>query len=400
MKEPEESKAEASAVTVRARRERGKLAQRAFRQRQIDTIRNLEDENKRLRDAILAISDAAGQDEKLSLAIWNARKAAGLPFTEVDSQLPAAAGINSDDSGWSSSDSNDGIANITPALPLDDEIWGFLTPSFDNSNELNENWAQPLPDSNLEISAAPLPESDVLDTGVDMTMLSSMQDSIGAPGSWFELDKAIHYTTPPADIIPYLGIGAYTFAGQIFWSSMAFGFQAIRAIVSSPSPPPAAVSTVTDVFTYTMKRVALPQIMYLMHSRLLFRRYGYAQPPANSSDNERQLWSWALGPNLTTELSACMGAEFQKRGVRRDDFLTPLDVEQQLRSRFRDEYPVFEAALRGQALSEEHIACMRRLMQIMSRQSICFGDGPRWRPEAVDSLVNGWNIGTKPVVVC
>lgn len=235
-------------------------------------------------------------------------------------------------------------------------------------------------------------------------MLSSMYtggqiNSTAVPVVWPDADRPLQMVHPPPDIVPYMGDGAYTLAGQLYWTAMAFGFQAIRAITSSPSPPPAAVDIVTETFTYTMRHAALPQIMTMMQARLLFRRYGYFQHPANRSVDEQQYWSWALDPSVVTDLGTDMGREFQKAGVRKDDFLTPLDVERLLRDRFRDDYPVFEAALKGQALSEEHVACMRRLMQIMSRQSICFGDGPRWKPESVETLINGWEMSTSPVAV-
>lgn len=220
-----------------------------------------------------------------------------------------------------------------------------------------------------------------------------------ALASWPDPDRPLQLVTPPPDIVPYMGAGAYTLAGQMYWAAMAFGFQAIRTILSSPSPPPAAVDIVTDLFTYTMRHIELPRIMYMMQSRLLFRKYGYFQHPANRSVDERQYWSLALDPKALSELGADLGREFQKAGVQKDEFLTPLDVERRLRDRFRDDYAVFEAALRGQALAEEHVVCMRRLMQIMSRQSICFGDGPRWRPESVETLISGWQMNSSPIAV-
>ncbi|KAI1777416.1 hypothetical protein F4818DRAFT_410263 [Hypoxylon cercidicola] len=389
---------------ITARRERGKLAQRAFRQRQIDTIRSLEDENQKLRDAITAICDVAAQDNAaLSLAISNARKIAGLPIAEVERQ-PSAPAMSSDDSGWSSSDSSDGIANVTPPISLEDDNLDFALSSYDG-NESNEVWSQLLPADNSAMYG-PSTDSKMLDTGVDISMLSSMYtgeqiSSTGAFASWPDpnADRPLQFVNPPPDIVPYLGAGTYTLAGQLYWTAVAFGFQAIRAISESPSPPPAAVNIVTKLFTYTLRQVALPQIMYVMHARLLFRRYGYFQPPANGSIDDRQYWSWALDPAVTAEICAELGRRFQKAGIRKDDFLTPLDVERRLRDRFRDGYVVFEAALKGQALAEEHVACMRRLMQIMSRQSICFGDGPRWRPESVETLINGWEMNTSPVAV-
>ncbi|KAI1472990.1 uncharacterized protein F4812DRAFT_35027 [Daldinia caldariorum] len=212
------------------------------------------------------------------------------------------------------------------------------------------------------------------------------------PSATFEPDRAIHVADPPPDIVPYMGNGAYTLAGQIYWAALAFGFQALRAIVSSATPPPVAVNVVIHQWSLTSMRLSLPQIMRVMHARLTFRRYGYFYFANDQYAEELKSY---LDPILVERLSATLRKDVKKIGINKSDFLTPLDFEKELRERFRDEYPVFEAALRGQAFDEEHVACMRKLIQLMSRQAICFGDGPRWRPESVDTLVHGWTMSTK-----
>ncbi|KAI0888343.1 uncharacterized protein GGS22DRAFT_178214 [Annulohypoxylon maeteangense] len=377
--------------SVTARRERGKLAQRAFRQRQIDTIRSLEGENQRLRKAISDISVAARQsDVALSLAISSACGVAGLPTSETDDQ-PALT--NSEDSGWSS---NDDAVNVAPvssdAVSSDyDNIFKYLIPSFDDKEVVDE-WSQFFPTGDSETYVSPT-NLEIFDSGIDMTP-PPIQLALGPPLNTvdisqytFEPDRAIHLTNPPPDIVPYMGEGAYTLAGQIYWTAMAFGFQAIKAIISTSTPPPAAVNTVSDIFTHTLKHIPLPKLMYLMHARLAFRRYGYFH--LASDENWEAIKSF-LDPTGPAKIHAALSDSLQKSGVRKDDFLTPLTVEQRLRDRFQDAYPVFEAALRGRAVAAEHVACMRQLMRVVSRQSLCFGDGPRWRPESVDALAAAW----------
>ncbi|KAL7622589.1 hypothetical protein AAE478_008098 [Parahypoxylon ruwenzoriense] len=382
---------------ITTRRERGKLAQRAFRQRQIDTIRNLEDENQRLRDAISLISDAEGQDNNaLSLAILSARKVAGLPIVQArDPTTPAQADSGLDGSSRSSRASDDdGAAKVSSGwFPDDDGFeYEFVMPS--NDEDYVGDWSSlPYPATNLRTYAS-LTSLEALDSGVDVNSpgLTHIGEITGAPATWFEPDRAIHLVNPPPDIVPYMGEGAYTIAGQMYWAAMAYGFQAIHAVMSSPTPPPAAMDTVMDIFANTLKRVALPHIMYMMRARLSFRRYGYFHPVGGEQ-------YWAVDPGSATEIGPALSAEFLKEGVRKDDFLTPLDIERRLQDQFQDEYPVFEATLRGQAFSEGHVACMRRLMQVMSRQSICFGDGPRWKLESIGALVDGWKSGTRPIAI-
>ncbi|KAI0839643.1 hypothetical protein F5Y06DRAFT_11509 [Hypoxylon sp. FL0890] len=401
-REPKESRSGQTEAPdyITARRERGKLAQRAFRQRQIDTIRNLEHENQRLRDAISAISDAVGQNEvMLSLAVSNARRVAGLPVSEANSQPTVPTVTSTDDSGWSSNASNDDATHVAPVSSETDDILEFLMPSF-GVMEPFENWSQSFPPESSEMLISQN-NFEMFDSGIGMPSPRSVPSAgnlslMGAPATSFEPDRALHITQPPLDIMPYMGAGAYTLAGQMYWSAMAFGFQAVKAIISTPTPPPAAVDIVADQFMHTLKLVTLPKILYLMHSRLTFRRYGYFH--LASEEHFEKIKSF-LDPAVPLRISAAVGEELERSGVRKDDFLTPLDVERRLRDRFRDGYPIFEAALRGQAVSAQHVACMRRLMQIMSRQSICFGDGPRWRPESVDTLANGWRTSTGSLAV-
>ncbi|KAI1102876.1 hypothetical protein F4804DRAFT_249644 [Jackrogersella minutella] len=388
---------------VSARRERGKLAQRAFRQRQIDTIRSLEEENQKLRKAISDISDAARQNDvapSLTLAISDARRVAGLPVTEMAGQ-PSGSGIpTSEDSGWSSSTSNDDVANVDLVPSQNDSMFGFMM-SSSGGQELMDEWSQLLLAGNTDAYVPSSTNQETFDSGVDMTAPSVPHmrgplSTMGVPLPSFEPDRAIHLTNPPPDIVPYMGAGAYTLAGQMYWSAMAFGFQAIKAIISTSEPPPAAVHIVEDVFMHTLKHMAIPKLVQLMHARLAFRRHGYFQLSSDEHWDEIRSFVDPAGPSKIHDVLA---DELLKAGVRKDDYLTPLDVERQLRDRFRDGYPVFEAALHGRALVVEHVACMRRLMRLLSRQSVCFGDGPRWRPDSVDLLADGWQTSMGQVSV-
>ncbi|KAI2628631.1 hypothetical protein GGR54DRAFT_588049, partial [Hypoxylon sp. NC1633] len=332
----------------------------------------------------------------LSLAISAARRTAGLPPAVVKNQPFSQEAANLEESEWSSGASNDEVVNMAPTSSLDEDILEFLIPSFDVQESV-DSWSHPFPAGSSEMPG-PSFGPDMFDGGIDMATpnlipaVGGYPNFVGSSATPFEPDRAIHLARPPEDIVPYIGAGAYTLAGQMYWTAMAFGFQAIRAILTSSSPPPAAVNIVAALFRHTLKRVALTEIMFLMHARLAFRNPKLDLEPLREK-------RWALDSKVPVELSTSMTNELQKVGLRKDDYLTPLDVERRLRDRFRDEYPIFEAALRGQALAEEHVACMRKLMQIMSRQSMCFGDGPRWKPESVDTIVEGWKMSTNQTAV-
>ncbi|KAI0846137.1 hypothetical protein F5Y00DRAFT_244641 [Daldinia vernicosa] len=385
---------------IAARRERGKLAQRAFRQRQIDTIRSLEEENRKLRRAISAISDAADRnDATISQAIAEARKVAGITTPEAKRKQPAPVIPDLNSSSWSSITPIEATPVAAPASSQESSsLDDFSLASFQISDQAN-SWSQFLSMTSSDAYDLTTNIND-FDGGLGLSM--SNPDYLGGQivptgvSTAFEPDRAIHIADPPPDIIPYMGDKAYTLAGQIYWAALAFGFQALRAIISSATPPPVAVDIITNQWCFTSKRLALPQIMRLMYARLTFRRYGYFHL---ASDKHREEIKSFLDPNLGKRLSIALCDEANKDGFRKADFLSPLDFERELRERFRDDYPIFEAALRGQALDQEHVACMRKLIQLMSRQAVCFGDGPRWRPESVDTLVDGWKMSTRPFAV-
>lgn len=255
------------------------MAQRAFRQRQIDTIRSLEEENRKLRRAISAISDAADRnDATISQAITEARKVAGIAAPEVKRELPAPAIPDLNSSSWSSITPIEATTIAAPAPSQESSgLDDFSLASFEISDQAN-SWSQFL--SMTSSDAYDLTKNlDNFEGGLDMSIsnpdyLGGQKVSTGV-STTFEPDRAIHIAGPPPDIVPYMGDKAYSLAGQIYWAALAFGFQALRAIISSTTPPPVAVDIVTQQWAFTSKRLALPQMMRLMHARLTFRRYGY-----------------------------------------------------------------------------------------------------------------------------
>lgn len=242
----------------------------------------MEQENRRLRKAISAISDAAGkEDAALSRAISDARKVACLPATEDKVCLPAQTVAGPpDDAGWSNGSPNDGTANT--ALISSHYVDASETAmAFFGTQDPGTNWAQFFPGESSETHIS-VSNPETFDSGIDMSMPASENSrgsmvATGTSPAWFEPDRPINLTNPPPDIMPYMGAGAYTLAGQIYWAAMAFGFHTLRTISTTPTPPPAAVVHAMDVFAFTLKRVAIPQIMGLIHARLIFRRYGYFQ---------------------------------------------------------------------------------------------------------------------------
>ncbi|KAK0618991.1 hypothetical protein B0T14DRAFT_198639 [Immersiella caudata] len=220
------------------RRERGRLAQRAFRRRQIDTIRELREENQALRDAIDEISRAAAagpahthnRQSQLQAAIQNAFRVAGLDASLTRSLTDPGEDDDSDP---------------PPGTP------GFPQPQHHRQGLLEGGTIDP----NLDFMSLGAP---LLPTTAAATTSANIYSQLAAPtsplyphqtpseassggrmsprfsyGLWFEPDRAIRIVHPPHDIVPYIGESMRSLAGTIFWTGMGFSLGAFKTLLTA-----------------------------------------------------------------------------------------------------------------------------------------------------------------------
>lgn len=100
------------------RRQRGRLAQRAFRQRQIDTIRTLREENEALKEAIEVIAGVSSRlgDPALHAAVQNARRAAGYGV-DAGALGGGTSGVTISDPPSDADSAGEMIASMYPGVP-------------------------------------------------------------------------------------------------------------------------------------------------------------------------------------------------------------------------------------------------------------------------------------------
>ncbi|RYP83095.1 hypothetical protein DL770_005436 [Monosporascus sp. CRB-9-2] len=379
--------------TVTLRRERGKRAQRAFRQRQIDAIRGLQEENQRLRDAIAKIGGAVSHSESpLIEAIGEACRVASVEAPHSVPNLEPPQPVAENHRLGFSAALLDGEVEIRGGPPLGWTDWSFSTDAETNNQGL-------VGQNSLGIE---YPDQLVLNG--DLDSVTGRHDNsenrgieFGSDDSWspnpiplmtWAPERVLPLADPPPDIIPYLGASAYSLPGRLYWAALTFGFEALQPPTNSGPPAEDAVATILDVFYATVRREKLPLIQNLLHARLQFRRSGYLEAgtahPAGRDPVAHALYADQIV------------AELERVGARKRDFLTPFDVAARLRTLLGEaEYPALEAALCGSPRSREHVPLVRQLVRVITRNSMCFGDSPRWTPEAISRVAASWLAGTR-----
>ncbi|KAB5531172.1 hypothetical protein GE09DRAFT_1251739 [Coniochaeta sp. 2T2.1] len=405
------------------RRERGRLAQRAFRQRQIDTIRAINDENQELKDAIDRIARASafirpGSGESdLVAAVQHARHVARLDVAIEDHRNRRSS---SGGGGHHSSDDAESNAhNLRPSLrqsrqsasststaasigTVDPSIitgphnhhWGGLSTSHSSDETSLEellDWPQPSPQPlsssqsypthpSLAAHAAPSPR---LTYGL---LFNHQQAPPPPPSLAYSSSRTRRVTSPPPDIAAYLGPASQTFSGTLFWSALSYAYHAVRAAIRLPPPiPTTSGETITNihlqvtpthpnedahnVFASVLQYTTLGQLHDLLHARLLFRRQGWvpADHPA------------ARDPDAWIRLHACI---LQHENVDIDNWWAPIDIEAYVRSRMLEDGGV------GGGFGDARV-----VFTTLVPKGRCFGDGPRWSAELVREVVDGTRWG-------
>ncbi|KAK1760156.1 hypothetical protein QBC47DRAFT_355367 [Echria macrotheca] len=237
---------ESGKVELEHKRERGRLAQRAFRKRQIDTIRELREDNQALRAAIDRISRvyATGPvsqalHAELQTALEEAFRVAGLD--------PSLARSFSD-SGEDGED--DDVMSVPSGYPAPGQLGAMLSQSGGNLSLGASVFSAPPVSNQLAMTTQALNPLYTQQAMTQPQMYSQLPFSTSSPpsptlssngrmsprmtyGLWFEPDRNIRIVQPPQDIIPYVGEGMRTLAGAIFWTGMGHSLNALRTILNA-----------------------------------------------------------------------------------------------------------------------------------------------------------------------
>lgn len=304
-----------------SRRERGKLAQREYRKRHANKFQTLQEDNKRLRDAIAAISDAVkvrGRPwAELETAIAEAREAAELePLDFEDS--PAASATTSVTNGGSS-------FTTGPTLYSPPQVPEYSPASVPVRHGTSDPVALVQPDS----------PGPYLDDG-----LSTLAGLI----SWA-------CTTYTVTLWRQIQRGGATTQFEDFMDEHMFG--TLRVMTDQAYLASLARSRLTN---RTVKGCVFRRLGGLADVEALRERYRKLTSASAAAERERQ-----LGPLANPDL-----------------WRSPRDVEEHIRAQSTpEEFERIQAVVQGRA-TDYDVLCVGRFVVSLCGNFVCSPGGPRW----------------------
>ncbi|KAI0159991.1 hypothetical protein GGR52DRAFT_172565 [Hypoxylon sp. FL1284] len=351
---------------LRRRRERGKLAQRAFRKRQAKASQDKRGEAQQLKAAIGDIVRVACSDDRPELlrAVAEAARVAGF------------------DTRRAADDSSEQDREQIPKSP------SSLLPLSSNTRSANEALRNRT-GSGTEILQGPTSSDSGWELGGQMAAVMKPRAILGniSPradyGLWFDTTRYVRMDDPPLEIIPYLGKGKSTFAGHVFWACGEYMLSLCRIVDSNAHTNPQVAREATEkVWSMVQHSPPLHNLRYvraLAEARAEFRERGYVvgDNPAGEVDSGK----------IIQELVA---ADYKSRGEDPSGWMATPDLESYLRRRLSQEsYGHLESVLGLMDANQPDCPLselVRSLIQELAESFICFGDGPRWNAARVSAI--------------
>ncbi|KAM7204721.1 hypothetical protein V8F20_003505 [Naviculisporaceae sp. PSN 640] len=310
------------------KRERGRNAQRAFRQRQINTIRELKDKNQELTDVIEKITQQAARFSRiknpsardrasLDTAIQEARSLAGVPplkpGNDGGAHIQGGGSLRPPTSNNSVEKSTPVIyttgvdPNQAPSRASSPSLIGSVEDMI-FAQDFRKETAQNKEDSQWLASRQYNSHTDSYfpsqETG-PTTAITATGGRVSPRltyGVWFEPDRFIRIINPPGDIVPYLGSNINTLTGALFWAGLGYGFTVLKEVLRmransnlvrsmSLSQNPGTLPLVTRLFGHSIEAAGPnadgEQILHdIIHARFTWRKQGYIPGDHPGADPE------------------------------------------------------------------------------------------------------------------
>ncbi|KAM7193134.1 hypothetical protein V8F33_008006 [Rhypophila sp. PSN 637] len=312
------------------RRERGRMAQRAFRQRQITTIRDLKGRNQELVDAIEHVTRAAARFSRidspssydrasLDTAIKEARSLAGLPPVGQDDNRDDVIRVERDH--WPPISNSLGLDPTQPSIPTAKDsdvssrdssspsqtvsVEDMVYQDFQNRTLQNNTRNQSLVTRQHNSNTNSYFTSQETSAPAITTATGGRISPRLTYGIWFEPDRFIRVINPPSDILPYLGPNINTLAGAIYWAGLGYGFTVLKEVLRMRAQSASVASSllqnsgsasdllpiVNRLFGHTIKAAGpdadAEQMLHdIIHARFTWRKQGYIPGDHPGADPE------------------------------------------------------------------------------------------------------------------
>ncbi|KAG5783818.1 hypothetical protein H9Q73_002551 [Fusarium xylarioides] len=305
------------------RHERGRRSQAAFRKRQAVSNHALADQNACLKRGIQRLLDAAQGDERPDMI-------------GIFRELAMAADLE-----------------VPPSVSRIETARSNIEASDNDTTTVDVNNFQSL------FSHVPLPVSPSQSTHYRLEC-----------SMWLDPLHYLRVSLPPQDILPYLGPGAETFAGLLFWSVMEH-YQTVctqhnaKTVIQKGLKHSKATQDIKPSFIETMAK-----------ARVEYKRTGSIS----------QAHAVAAEKDLGLVLCNLIETEYRSTGKDPDQWLSCNAIEKRLKKTIsHDDLENMRKAVLGQGNTGLH--CLLEDVKCRLYDScVCFGDGPRWDVKIVDQL--------------
>ncbi|KAK7911484.1 bZIP transcription factor domain-containing protein [Apiospora marii] len=333
---------------LKRRRERGRQAQAAFRKRQAKAALSIQEENKRLEEAIESIVRATSSDDspKLLDAIRHAADTAGIEAKHLE---PSPA-------------------HDVALFP--DARAGHPNPSSSTNTQDTA--------SASELIEAGASKTWAVSPG---TWSRSYRPPMTIGNFWFDPLRSTNITTTSEDVVPYVGRGRYTLGGLLFWGVLDHVVNAcththhprsckdLQAILGRSTAHSKSLNRLRPEFIHNMAKAGY---QYLQDGRI-----------DGTYTSSTELSSLAVMRNMVEDDYASEGQDISA-------WLLPRDVERRVRQRLGHQiFGRLEQAALAPESSPAHIA-LKETIRKMVDAFMCFGNGPAWKGNFVDMVFGEW----------
>lgn len=323
------------------------MSQRAFRVRQATTLRDLKEENARLKEVIKDMVEVSkiGDISALYSAIHKVAEAASL-----------ASGFSHHSTSETGPDNSAHSHVISTAIDNSiDSTWGLVPAGVEQQRASMSKDA----DSVVPHDFRPQQSSCMtfrLNCGLLAYPIS--------PGRIMD---------PPVDIAPYLGPNQRTLAAQIYWYCTETSVNLLYQLAGRQPSRIASVAQHHPVFATMLRRVAMfcsySYILALAEARLEFHRAGYCKADNLAATRDSGLL-----------LRQRVEQEYDVADEELEEWYTTATVARVLEERLQDrELMRLEAAIRNDGTDVVARSVLEAFIHKFWQESTCFGDGPRWR---------------------
>ncbi|KAI0205334.1 hypothetical protein F4808DRAFT_280908 [Astrocystis sublimbata] len=226
-------------------------------------------------------------------------------------------------------------------------------------------------------------------------------------GIWVDAGRATSVPTPPILLMPFLGAGRYTFAGQIWWACVDYMTSLFHHATSAHAP----ATWLSDISHSPSPREAEVRVWDLLQHSPALHNLSLAQALAEAARSWRDV-GWLSGDSpevlhgdgwddVSTLLGKKVEADYASRGDDLSAWMTIPELEGHMRCQLGaaaferlERAAIAVAAVNSPDIgievtafhNEEVKALTRLLMKNLAESYMCFGDGPRWKADHITSL--------------